>query len=178
MPPVAVMVTVEDPVVAVALAVSVRVEVPPPGAAIDAGAKLAVTPAGKPDADSETAELNPPLTVVEIDELPEVPCTTERLAGDAVRVKFGDAAALTVTAIVAVCVRPPPVAVTVALNVPVVAVLLAVNFNVELPVPGAAMEAGVKLAVTPAGNPETERLTAELNPFEPEVEIVVEAVLP
>ena len=69
-------------------------------------------------------------------------------------------------------------AVTVALNVPVVAVLLAVNFRVELPVPGAAMEAGVKLAVTPAGNPDTERLTAELNPFEPAVEIVVEAVLP
>jgi hypothetical protein len=101
-PPVAVMVTVEEPVVAVALAVSVRVEVPLPGAAIDAGAKLAVTPAGKPDAESETAELNPPLTVVEIEELPEVPCTTERLAGDALSVKFGDAAALTVNAIVAV----------------------------------------------------------------------------
>ncbi len=64
-------------------------------------------------------------------------------------------------------------AVTVALNVPGVAVLLAVNCRVELPVPGAAMEAGVKLAVTPAGNPETERLTAELNPPEPAVDIVV-----
>ncbi len=73
MPPVAVMVTVEDPVVAVALAVSVRVDVPLPGAAIDAGAKLAVTPAGKPDAENEIAELKPPLTVVEIEELPDVP---------------------------------------------------------------------------------------------------------
>ncbi len=98
----AVMVTVAAPVAAVALAVSVRVDVPLPGAAIDAGAKLAVTPAGKPDAESETAELNPPLTVVEIEELPEVPCTNERLVGDALSVKFGDAAALTVTAIVAV----------------------------------------------------------------------------
>ena len=69
-------------------------------------------------------------------------------------------------------------AVTVALNVPVVAVLLAVNCRVELPVPGAAMEAGVKLAVTPAGNPETERLTAELNPFEPAVEIVSRPYFP
>jgi hypothetical protein len=101
-PPVAVMVTVEEPVVAVALAVSVRVEVPLPGAAIDAGAKLAVTPAGKPDADSETDELNPPLTVVEIEELPDVPCTTERLAGDAVTVKLGAAAGLTVSATVVV----------------------------------------------------------------------------
>lgn len=102
MPPVAVMVTVEDPVVAVALAVSVRVDVPLPGAAIDAGAKLAVTPAGKPDAESEIAELKPLLTAVEIEELPEVPCVIERLLGDALSVKFGDAAALTVTAMVAV----------------------------------------------------------------------------
>jgi hypothetical protein len=96
------MVTVEEPVVAVALAVRVRVDVPLPGAAIDAGAKLAVTPAGKPEAESETAELKPPLTVVEIVELPDVPCTTETVVGDALSVKFGDVAALTVTAIVAV----------------------------------------------------------------------------
>jgi hypothetical protein len=96
------MVTVDDPVVAVALAVRVRVDVPLPGAAIEAGAKLAVTPAGKPEAESETAELKPPLTVVEIVELPDVPCTTERVVGDALSVKFGDVAALTVTAIVAV----------------------------------------------------------------------------
>jgi hypothetical protein len=66
----------------------------------------------------------------------------------------------------------------VALNVPVVAVLLAVNVRVELPLPGAAIDAGLKLAVTPAGMPETERLTAELNPPEREVEIVVTPVLP
>jgi hypothetical protein len=61
----------------------------------------------------------------------------------------------------------------VALNVPVVAVLLAVNVRVELPVPGAAIDVGLKAAVTPAGIPETERLTAELNPPVPEVETVV-----
>jgi len=86
----------------VALAVSVRVEVPLPGAAIEAGAKLAVTPAGKPEAESETAELKPPLTVVEIVELPDVPWTTVRLVGDALSVKFGEVAEFTVTAIVAV----------------------------------------------------------------------------
>jgi hypothetical protein len=61
------------PVVAVLLAVKVRVELPLPGAPIDAGLKLAVTPAGKPEADSEIAELKPPLTVVEIVLLPDPP---------------------------------------------------------------------------------------------------------
>ena len=66
----------------------------------------------------------------------------------------------------------------VTFDVPAVAVLLAVNVRVELPLPGAAMDAGLKLAVTPAGRPEAERLTAELNPPEPEVETVVVAELP
>ena len=61
------------PVVAVLLADKVTVELPLPGAAMEAGLKLAVTPAGKPEADKETAELKPPLTVVEIVELPELP---------------------------------------------------------------------------------------------------------
>ena len=64
------------------------------------------------------------------------------------------------------------------LNVPVVAVLLAVNVSVELPLPGAAIVAGLKLAVTPLGNPEIERAMDELKPFETEVEIVLEEVLP
>jgi hypothetical protein len=100
-PPVAVIVTVAVPVVAVALAVKVSVELPLPGAAIDVGAKVAVTPVGKFDADNATAELKPPLTVVETEELPAVPCVIERLPGDALNVKFGAVAALTVTGIVA-----------------------------------------------------------------------------
>jgi hypothetical protein len=59
-------VTVAEPVVAVLLAVRVRVELPLPGAAMELGLKLAVTPLGKPEADNETAALKPPLTVVEI----------------------------------------------------------------------------------------------------------------
>ena len=101
-PPVALTVTFDVPVVAVLLAVSVRVELPLPGAAIEAGLKLAVTPAGNPEADNATAELNPPLTVVEIVELPDVPCVTETVAGEALIVKFGVAAELTVRAIVVV----------------------------------------------------------------------------
>ena len=61
------------PVVAVLLAVNVSVELPLPGAAIEVGLKLAVTPAGRPEADNEIAELNPPLTVVEIVLLPDEP---------------------------------------------------------------------------------------------------------
>jgi hypothetical protein len=72
-PPVAVTVTFAVPVVAVPLAENVRVELPLPGAAMELGLKLVVTPAGRPEAESETAELNPPLTVVEIVLLPELP---------------------------------------------------------------------------------------------------------
>lgn len=56
--------------------------------------------------------------------------------------------------------------------------LLAVKVRVELPVPGAAIDVGLKLAVTPAGKPEAERLTAELNPPDPDVDMVVVAELP
>ncbi|HSK42856.1 MAG TPA: hypothetical protein VLA83_03095, partial [Candidatus Binatia bacterium] len=64
------------------------------------------------------------------------------------------------------------------LKVPVVAVLLAENVSVELPLPGAAIDVGVKLAVTPLGNPVMESATDELKPFETEVEIVLLAELP
>lgn len=95
-PPVAVTVTFTVPVVAVLVAENVRVELPLPGAAIEVGLKVAVTPAGNPDADRDTAELKPPLTVVEIVELPEVPCVTETLVGEALTVKSGVAVALMV----------------------------------------------------------------------------------
>lgn len=166
------------PVVAVLLAVKVRVELPLPGAAMEAGLKLAVTPAGNPEADKETAELKPPLTVVETVELPEPPWVTDTLAGEALTEKSGDAAELIVRATVVGCVTLPPVAVIVMLAVPVVAVLLAAKVSVELPLPGAAMEAGLKLAVTPAGNPEADNETAELKPPLTVVETVVLPELP
>lgn len=72
-PPVAVTVTLVVPAVAVLLAVNVSVELPLPGAAIEAGLKLAVTPEGNPETDNDTAELKPPLTVVEIVVLPVLP---------------------------------------------------------------------------------------------------------
>jgi hypothetical protein len=99
---VAVTVTFTVPVVAVALAVKVSVEVPLPGAAMEAGLKVAVTPAGNPEADNETAELKPPLTAVVMAEVPVAPWVTETLVGAALRVKSGVAGALTVRAIVVV----------------------------------------------------------------------------
>ena len=85
---------------------------------------------------------------------------------------------VTVTAIVVVWVTPPPVTVTVTLNVPAAATLLAEIVTVELPLPGAAMELGLKLAVTPDGKPEADRVTAELKPPVMVVETVLLAELP
>lgn len=82
---------------------------------------------------------------------------------------------VTVREITAVWVMPPPVAVTVTLNVPVVAVPPTVNVKVELPLPGAAIEVGLKPAVTPDGRPETDNASAALNP---PVTLVVMVELP
>ena len=101
-PPVAVTVTLVVPVVAVLLAVKVSVELPLPGAAIEVGLKLAVTPEGKAEVESEIAELKPPLTEVEIVLLPELPCVTDTLVGEALTVKPGVAVAVTVREIVTV----------------------------------------------------------------------------
>jgi hypothetical protein len=85
------------PMAAVLLAAKVKVELPLPGAAIDVGLNVAVTPAGKPEAERETAELKPPLTVVEIVVVRELPCGTDTLVGEALNAKFGAVVAFTVT---------------------------------------------------------------------------------
>ena len=88
-PPLALMVTVEVPVVAVLLAVKVNVELPEPGAAMDDGLNAAVTPAGRPDAESEMAELKPPETEVEIVVVLLPLRATETLDGEALTAKSG-----------------------------------------------------------------------------------------
>lgn len=67
----------------------VAAEVPEPGAAMEVGLKLTVTPAGAPDAVRATAELNPPETVVVMVEVPLLPAATETEAGEAEMVKAG-----------------------------------------------------------------------------------------
>ena len=174
----AVTVTLDVPVVAAAPAEKVSVALPLPGAAIEVGLKLAVTPEGRPEADRETAALKLPLTVVEMLLVPEPPCAIETLEGDALTAKSGVAAEVTLKGMVAVCVTPPPVAVTVRVAEPTAAVALALSVRVELPFPGAAIEFGLKLAVTPVGWPETDSATAELNPPLTAIEIVLVTEVP
>jgi hypothetical protein len=177
-PPLALIVIVEVPAAAVLPAVNVNVELPEPGAAMEVGLNAAVTPEGRPLAESDTAELNPPETLVETVLVPELPAATERLVGDAPTEKSGVAVADTVKETVVLCETPPPLALMVTVDVPVAAVLPAVNVSVELPEPGAAIDAGLNAAVTPAGSPVAESETAELKPPETVVETVVVFVPP
>ena len=101
------------PAAAVEATVKVAVDVPEPGAAIDVGLNATVTPVGWPLAVSAIAESKPPETAVVTVEVPLPPCTTETAVGAAESVKAGLAEAVTVNDTEAVCVRPPPVPVTV-----------------------------------------------------------------
>ena len=60
-----------------------------PGAAIVAGLKAVVVPAGKPDAESETVELNGPEIAVVIVEVPDAPWLIVSVGVDEVIEKFG-----------------------------------------------------------------------------------------
>jgi hypothetical protein len=84
--------------------------------------------------------------------------------------------ALTVSETAVVSVNPPPVPVTVTVAVPMVAVALAASVRVELPAP--VMLAGLKLEVTPAGNPPAVKDTALVNPPVTAVVTVVAALAP
>ena len=161
-PEVPVIVTVAVPTVAVADAVSVRVEVALPFAGGVTGLveNDAVTPLGKPDALNVVAELNPPVLVMVIVLVPLVPCVTVTEVGDAATVKLGVAVEFTVNARVVVAVRLPEVPVMVTMDVPVVAVELAVNVNTLVPVVGFVPNA----AVTPLGRPDAASVTLPLNP--------------
>lgn len=78
-PDVPVMVTVAAPAVAVTFAVRVTLLLE----AVGLAPKLAVTPAGSPDADKLTLPVNPPDGVTVIVVLPLSPWVTFKLAGEA-----------------------------------------------------------------------------------------------
>lgn len=63
----------------------VMVEVPVP--VIEVGLNVTVTPVGWPVADKATGELKPPVVVLVMVEVPELPCATETAVGFAERVK-------------------------------------------------------------------------------------------
>ena len=68
---------------------NVNVEAPDPGAAIDAGLKAALTPVGRPVADSATAALNPLATAIVMVVVTLAPSRAETEAGLAVSEKAG-----------------------------------------------------------------------------------------
>ena len=101
LPDVPVTVIVYVPAVVIEATAMVMVEVPEPGAAMEVGLKVTVTPVGWPVADKPIAESNPFKTAVVIVDVPLLPCTTETEVGDAEMVKFGDTP-------VSVLIRPAP----------------------------------------------------------------------
>ena len=154
--PVTVMVLV--PVVAVLEAVKVRTLVEVVGLVPND----AVTPLGSADVDKVTDPVKPPESVTVMVLLPLVPCFTVRLEGEAESEKLGVAVAFTVSEMVVVCVRLPDVPVMVTVDVPVVAVELALKVTALVEVVGLVP----KLAVTPEGRPEADKVTLPVNPPE------------
>jgi len=158
-PPEAVTMTVADPIAVEVVDVIVRL-IPCPGAMVVAES-FKVTPAGAPLAVSESRDEKPfcsdevSLTTVEVPifTLAELAGPSEKVGADVMVTLSGTEVA-----------SPPPLTVMVALAEPSTAVPLAVNLMKTAPAPGAAMEVGVRVAVTPLGSPVIAMATAELNP--------------
>lgn len=149
--------------------------VPEPGALVAAGLKVTVTPAGAPEAEKAIAELNPPEIVAFTVEAPLPPCTTE--AELAVSANAGMGAAVTVSVKLTELVMPCPLPVTVIGYEPVATVDATATVAVDVPEPGAAVDVGLKVTVTPEGCPDADNAMAELNP--PEIlAVTVEFPLP
>ena len=89
----------------------VRRDVPDPGAAIEVGLKLPVTPDGKPEAVSAIAELNPPLKEVVTVTYPLCPWISDPEVGETEIAKLAATGAVTVkfTVVVSVVVPEVPV---------------------------------------------------------------------
>lgn len=133
---------------------AVKVTVPWPA---EIAPKVAVTPAGSPEADNATVPLKPFKAVIATVLAPLAPGVKLTLAGVAERVKLGGAAI--VSEIVALLLTVPDVPVTVTVEVP--SAVLAVAFRVSVVV-CAAVDAGLNVAVTPAGRPVAENVTVPL----------------
>jgi hypothetical protein len=169
-PEVPVIVMVLVPVVAVleAVKVSVLVEV------VGFVPNVAVTPLGSAELDRVTDPVKPAMSVTVIVLLPLVPCFTVKLEGEAESEKLGCAGAVTVSDTVVVCVRLPDVPVMVTVAVPVVAVELALSVRTLVEVVGLVP----KLAVTPEGRPEADKVTLPVNPPEGVTVIVLLPLVP
>jgi hypothetical protein len=167
-PEVPVMVTVAGPALPVALAVSVRTVVEVVGLVANAP----VTPVGKPDAARVTLPVNGLTSVTVIVSVPPLPCITDRVGAEVLRVN--PPGVVTVRAIVVVSVRAPEVPVIVTVAGPVVAVALAVSVRTLVEVVGLVPNT----AVTPLGRPDAASVTLPVNPFTPATLIVSVALVP
>ena len=176
-PPVPVIVMGYVPVVAVLETVRLKCAVPEPGAAIEAGLKLAVTPEGSAECDREIAALNEPEVVVVTVAYPLWPWSRDPELGETEIVKLAATGAVTVRFTVVVSVVAPEVPVMVIGYVPVGVDELVVNVSVELPLP-VVNELGLKLAVTPEGSVEYDSVTAASNPPTTVLVIVDDPALP
>jgi hypothetical protein len=99
LPLVPVMMTVEVPAVAVLLAVKVTRLLPVVGLV----PKAAVTPLGKPEAESVTLPLNPFSGVTEIVSVALLPCVTESVDAEGASVKLGEVVDPVPTKVVILC---------------------------------------------------------------------------
>ena len=86
--------------------------------------------------------------------------------------------AVTVSVTAVVFVSPPPVPVTVTVYVPTTVNAPTLSVMVEVPEPGALIEAGLNAAVVPGGSPDALKATAELKPPETVVVIVLVPLAP
>jgi hypothetical protein len=168
LPDVPVTVTVTVPVAAVLLAVSVSVL----EAVAGLGLNDALTPPGKPEADKLTLPLKPFWGVIVTELVPLAPCKTLSLFGERKSVKLP--LLFTVRAIVVVFVRRPAVPAMVTFTRPVAAVALAVSVKVLVLV----ALAGLKIAVTPLGRPDADKLMLLLKPFTGLTVIMLVPLLP
>lgn len=125
------------------------------------GIDAAVTPLGKPETVIEVAEANAPAGVTVSTICPLPACGKLSAAG---AMENENPGTVTERASGAVWISPPPVAVTLSVYEPAVMPAAALSVRVLDPEPGAAMLAGEKLAVSPAGSPTTESATPELKP--------------
>jgi hypothetical protein len=167
-PDVPVIVTVAFPVAAVLLAENVTVLV----IVARFGAKDAVTPLGRPDADRLTFPAKPFCRVILMELAPLAPRLIFTRVGDAARAKSPSAS--TVKDTVVVRVKLPEMPVTVTVTVPVAAVLLAKKVAALVDVAGL----GTNDTVTPLGSPDAEKFTAPLKPFNGVIVIVLPALAP
>src|SRR5207248_1238775 len=136
----------------------------------EVGLSPADAPLGVPLTVRLTVSAEPLVRAVEIVEVPLWPWTKERLVGLALIEKsFGGGAAVTVKVRVVEWVALVPVPVIVIVYVPGAAVP-APTVSVELP--PAVTDAGLSVAVAPAGVPFTVRFTVSAEPLVTAVEMV------